>query len=486
MSAPVNHLVVVGRDAPLWLAASVLAKALGPSGLTVSAVALPDSAGGADLHASLPSLEALHAQLRLDETDLLRATGGAFTLGWNFVDQSGQAPAFLHPFGAYGTKIGGQDFFPQWLRARHHGLAVPLDDFSLTAAAARQGRLFIPDKESDRYAASDYGYHLPAIAYAAWLKKAAQRSGVTVYETRGVEAIREEGRIAGLHLEDGRVIGGDFFVDVSGEAALLIGTPDNGRESWRAGFPADWVLSGAAPRFATIPVYAEIRAIPEGWVALRPCQSGTQVTIAWSDGLADPGTIVAKSGMTLESIEVRQSDPGLRERLWDGNCAALGKAACALDPLHDLELFTVQLGLIALLRHFPRTAEQGASRAEYNQAMRAHLAHLRDFQSLHYALARYQGPFWDNARTAPLSCDLAQRIDLFRARGDLAPWEQDDLPADSWRAFLIGHGLLPDSYPPAADLTPPDRLKAELRQMLGFVKAQILRQPTQDQYLRGS
>src|SRR5579859_7335476 len=106
MSAPVNHVVVVGRDAPLWLAASVLAKALGPSGLSVSAVALPDGMGAADLYASLPPLEALHARLGIEEAALMRATGGAFTLGWNF------AGAFLHPFGAYGTRIDGQNFFP--------------------------------------------------------------------------------------------------------------------------------------------------------------------------------------------------------------------------------------------------------------------------------------------------------------------------------------------------------------------------------------
>lgn len=450
MSAPIDHVVVTGRDAPLWLAAAVLAKALGPSGLRVSAVELPSRLTGADLYASLPSLEALHAQLRIDEAEMLRATGGAFTLGWNFADEAGRVPSFLHPFGAYGTRIAGQDFFPQWLRARHHGLAVPLDDFSLTAAAARQGRLFIPDRESDGYATSDYGYHLPALAYASWLKSVALRVGVTVHE----EAVE-----------------GDFHVDVSGD-------PGNRWESWRAHYPAGKIVTGTAPRFAAIPVYAENRAFAGGWKTLRPCQTGTAVTIACSGDWAvqEP----------LENVRATDADPGLRERPWDGNRVAIGKAACTLDPLHDLELFTVQLGLITLLRHFPRTSEHDASRADYNRTMRTHFTHLRDFQSLHYVLARYEGPFWDHARVAPISGELAQRIDLFRARGDLAPWEHDDMPADSWRAFLAGHGLVPDSYPPAADLTPPETLKAELRRMLGVVKAQVLRQPTHDQFLRGS
>ena len=171
MNQPINHLVIAGRDAPLWLAAATLARALSPSGLRVTVVELPAKAGPGDLHASLPALEALHNQLRLDERGLLSRVGGAYTLGWNFADAAGAVPAFLHPFGAFGSPIAGQDFFPYWLRARRHGMSVPLEDFSLTAAAARQGRLFIPDGESEQYGRSDYGYHLPAQPYATVLKE---------------------------------------------------------------------------------------------------------------------------------------------------------------------------------------------------------------------------------------------------------------------------------------------------------------------------
>src|SRR3546814_7967928 len=77
-------------------------------------------------------------------------TRGAFTLGQNFVDASGAGrPSFLHSYGAHGTAIDGGDFFPHWVRARHHGLGAGLDDFSLTASAALGGRLFFPDTDSE-------------------------------------------------------------------------------------------------------------------------------------------------------------------------------------------------------------------------------------------------------------------------------------------------------------------------------------------------
>ncbi|WP_197412027.1 tryptophan 7-halogenase, partial [Sphingopyxis sp. HIX] len=91
------HIALLGRDAPLWLAAAALRRALAPAGVAITAVALPSEAGPADLHATLPAIEALHNQIGIDEAALLRTTGGAFTLGQNFTDRSGAGRAsFLH------------------------------------------------------------------------------------------------------------------------------------------------------------------------------------------------------------------------------------------------------------------------------------------------------------------------------------------------------------------------------------------------------
>lgn len=480
---PINHVVILGRDAPLWLSAAVIARALGPSGVSVTALELPSVATPADLMASLPPLEALHRQLRVDERDVLANVAGAFTLGWNFAGVG--VPSFLHPFGTFGSMIEGQDFFPHWLKARRYGLNVPLEDFSLAAAAARLGRLFIPDAQSDAYGSSGYGYHLPSLAYAQTLKVLAVRAGVSAHAASAVTALRDGADIRALLLADGRRIDGDFFIDLDG---ALIGQGANGWESGGAQFPATRMLVAQGPRFTPLPVYAENRAFAQGWVALRPSQRSTHVTAVWSDGVCNDAAIIdalpALCGFPITDVTVRAVVPGLRARIWDGNCVAIGDAACTLDPLHDLRLHNIQLGLVHLLALFPRTSECAAARDEYNRVMRGHFRHLRDFQLLHHTIARYAGPFWDRARSVPLSDDLAHRIDLFQARGTLAPWEEDSLSADSWRCFLVGHGRMPDSHLPMIDTLAPDRVKAGFRQMLAIVKAQVLRQPKHDDYLR--
>jgi tryptophan halogenase len=488
MNARVESLVLLGRDAPLWLAASVLQAALKPAGVAVTAIELPSLLHASDVYATLPGIEALHTRLRLDEAGLLRATGGAFSLGQNFVDLLGGHGHFLNAYGAYGTPIEGNDFFPYWVKARGLGLDVALEQFSPTAAAARQGRVMIPDEASEVYGRADYGYHLPAIAYAAGLKSVAARIGVAIRTANHIAIERGDGGDITALVADGERVPGDLFVDATGSDAALIGkTLGVGQQSWRAHFPADLVFAARAQPFTPIPTYAELRAWPPGWAALYPTQAATHVIHAFSSALTEPEAALdqlgATTGLALGDAVLRPSEPGRREQPWAHNCVAIGSAACALDPIHNLDLHAVQLGLVTLLTYFPAGQDAEPSRNEYNRLMRSSFERLRDYQAAFYMLAPYPGAFWDGGRAAPPPPELAHIVATFRARSEVPPMEDDSIPTDNWRALLIGLGLAPESYPPRIDATAPDVVKAQFRAMLGFVKDAVLRQPTHAQAL---
>jgi tryptophan halogenase len=484
------RVVILGRDTALWLAAGVLARALKPSGITVDAIELPSTLTPADVAVALPPLEALHNQLRITEADLLRATGGAFSLGQNFAEPGGAAPAFLHAYGSVGAAIEGHDFFAYWLKARHFGLAVGLEDFSLTAAAARQGRMMIPDDDTEIYGRCDYGYHLPALAYAAVLKGAALRHLAGAHQAHAAQAELDSdtGTIRALTLGDGRRIEGDLFIDATGAQAELIGAALTvGSESWHGYFPADAVISASGPRLASIPAYAEIRATANGSTAIYPTAARTHVHHAYSRELMSDDEAFAQAGaiagLGLDDGIVRTVHHRRRANAWERNCVAIGEAACVFDPVHGVGLHAIQLGLVNLLACFPAGASYAAQRAEYNRLTRSSFERVRDFQSAHYASARYAGAFWDRAKEASLSPELAHRIALFEARGEIAPMEEESFAPDSWRMLFTGHGLEPASWLPAIDRTSPDAMKAQFRRMLGFVREQVLRQPTHHDYL---
>lgn len=483
MSGRPTRLVVVGQDAPLWLTSSVLSAALRPSGVTVEVVELPARISPADVYGTWPALEALHAQLRIEEAALLRATGGTFTLGERF---TGPGYRFFHAHGSSGAPIDGGDFLPLWLKARAYGLDADLADFSLTAAAATQGRLMLPDDETERFGRTDYGYHLPADAYARSLRALAVGDGVPVHSASAVRPVAgSNGLVAALELDGERRLDADFFVDASIDGVLL-DTLGVAWESWRDRFPTVHLLRARGPAFRSVPPFADVRSVSEGWLSLHPAQTRTGVVFAHR-GL-DPEAALATAsriaGMPLADAVTRRSEPGRRAVAWTRNCVGVGGAACRFDPAFDAALHAVQLGLVHLLSLFPVGDDWQAERDEYNRLTAALFDRTRDFQSAHYLLNDWGGDgFWATARAVSASPELAHKIRTFRARGEVAMEEEETFPLDSWNALFVGHRALPESWAPGADRISPDVMRAEFRRMLGFIRDKVLTQPTHDRYL---
>jgi tryptophan halogenase len=169
--------------------------------------------------------------------------------------------------------------------------------------------------------------------------------------------------------------------------------------------------------------------------------------------------------------------------VWEGNCIAVGGAACALDPVHDVDLHVLQLGLVHLLSLFPVSEQFAAERAEYNRLIRSYYERVRDFQCAFYALAPYVGAFWQQQRPRAMPPPLEHKIATFRARGVIAPMEDETFFPDSWQALFTGLGVVPESWPPAVDRIAPQRVQEQFRQMLGFIKGKVLEQPSHNGYL---
>jgi tryptophan halogenase len=468
----------------LWLSAIAITCALKPAGVTVTAVELPTALSAASVYTGLPALEALHAKLGFDEAALLRATQGSFSLGWNV---AADAPFFL-AHGAYGAPIDGAPFFPYWAKGWRFGLGAALEDFSPTAMAARQGRILLPDDETAAFGRTDYGYHLPAMAYVAALKSRAARLGIAMIRTHdmAVQSDQLAGTITALTIDGGNRVTGDLFIDASGTEAALGGSD---RTDTHGGLMADRRVVGRAAAFVSIPAYTELRTSEAGWAELDAHQGGIGVTYAFASALQSDESAVASaatlSGLPLADVTIEPASHHACTQPWHANRVAIGAAAGAFDPLFDLDLHAIQLGIVHLLSLFPVSADFAAERDEYNRITRSAFDRLREFQSAFYAVNSFEGAFWDQGRATAVSDAVAHKIATYRARGVIAPMEDETFPTDLWQAMFAGLGVLPDSWLPAIDRMPPDRMKAEFRRIPGFIKAKVLEQPTHDQYVRG-
>lgn len=490
---PLSRVVVMGRDVDLWLCVNAISRALGPAAVHVTAIELPTRLRPSDINATLPPLEAFHSKLGIKEPSLIRATAGSFSFGQNFIPGAGlgRTPGFFHAWGSYGAPIDGSAFFPCWLKASRYGLKLSFEDFCLTAVAAKSGRMLLPDEATSAFGRTDYGYHLQTMAYAGYLKSTAVNLGVKIYEAqKGLVERDETGSIAALIIDGSLRVEGQLFVDATGPDAILIGRAlDVPSEDWQQYFGVDRVLAARAPAFTKTPPFAEVRITGAGWTALHPNQAATGVIHAYSSELLGDEAALesasAAAAVKLADVSFHAVNPCVRSWVWEGNCVAVGGSACVLDPIHDVDLHALQLGMVHLLSLFPVTGRFAAERAEYNRIMRSHYERIRDFQCAFYALARFDGEFWRQASGQSVPQALSHKIATFRARGQIAPMEDETFPPDSWQAMFMGLGVAPESWPPDIDRIPPNRFREEFHRTIEFIKAKVLEQPTHDGYLDG-
>ena len=487
MSRAVRKVVIVGRDAAAWLSALALqtsfARAENP--VEIELVELPSTLGPQDVYVTLPPQHAFHDLLGLDETRLLRACSGLYTLGQRFSNFSGAAPPFLHAYDTHGISLNHVDFVQFWLKARAAGLQVPLEDFSLGAAAAKQGRFVISNDSTRSFSNAAYGYHLDAIRYLRAIGKAALQAGLrhTVAEVAVVD--HEDGRIRSLRLDNGAVVEGDLFIDASGPEASLIGHLEHDNwESWADWLPCDRTLVASAPALQPAPAFAQVSAFSSGWLGIHPLMDRTALVAAYSsehtrDGDL-PEIIAALSGLNIDGdIVLSASAPGQRRDQWIGNCVAIGDTGVALDPLDGVQLHMLHTGLSYVVSLFPVDRDDMKEARIYNDKMAAHAVGLRDFQIAHFACnRRFDDPLWNDVRGREVPDTLATKLALFRRRGIVAMQEHETFQEENWTSILIGHGIIPDSWDPLVDSVPEQEQIGNFQRMLQFIATEVESMPS--------
>jgi tryptophan halogenase len=491
-AAPIAKVVICGRDVAAWLAANVLARALGPTGLAIEVVELPSQLRAHDTLASLPALEALHRVLGFDEYDLLKIVSGTYSLGQRFVNFAGARPAFFHPYSGHGTAVSGVPFAQLYAQARQGGLNVGFEDFSLGAAAAKQGRFFLPTPDINAFNRCDYAYHLKAVAYAGVLKVQARRRGVTETPAQRFDVERDAatGYVTALVLADGRRVEGDLFIDATGADGLLLGRAQGtGVESWAGWFPDNRVLTAAADPLRGLPPYSQVHALNHSVLHLTPLQDLTGITHVYHEGdMRDEEALELASiitnlkmrpGATVDTLSA-----GRRHQAWTGNVVAVGEAACTFNPIDSASLHSLHLGLAHLVNLFPVTRQVEVEATEYNRVMRQAFERLRDFQICHFKLNQnFDKPYWDGARTMAIPDTVQEKIDLFLARGRILTLDEETFEDDAWLSLFFGHGLIPQSWDPIADRVSQPEAVRQFQRMLGFIREQVEGMSSHDAFI---
>ena len=458
MSSPIRSILVVGGGTAGWLTAAFLARTLGPR-MAITLVEPPTFGVIGAGEGSFPSLRGTLAAIGIPEAELVRDGGATFKQGIRF-DHWVRPPGtpghdhFLHPFNPPSQRPGGPELLPYWL------LGQGCRDAAFAQAATMQKRVADArrapkrDVDADYQGPMDYAYHFDAARLATLLAKAAKALGVQhkLAKVEGAE-LDESGAIARVRTAELGPLEADFYIDCSGQRALLIGEALGSKlRPLHNVLLADRALTVQLPYArpdAPIASYTIATAHEAGWtwdIGLQERRSVGHVYSSrhTSDRRAE-AVLRAHLGTGVNDLPVRhlKLPVGYRDVQWKRNCVAVGPASGYIEPLEasGIGLIETAASLVGCLFPFDGNLEPAAKR--FNAVMKQRYERIVDFVKMHYCLSqRSDSSFWaDNADPSTIPATLQERLSQWRCR---APHRLDFIadvemyPPSSWQYVLYG------------------------------------------------
>jgi tryptophan halogenase len=467
----IRRIAIIGGGTAGWMAAAALARVLGPHGPAITLVESEEIGTVGVGEATIPPIQAFNALLGIDEDDFVRATGGTFKLGIEFVDWRALGQRYFHPFGVYGIDLGAVPFEALWRRLHAEGAAGPLSDYSICAAAAAAGKFMRPQPGNTPLTHIGYAFHFDAALYARFLRGRAEAAGVVRREGRVVDVVLRgaDGFIEAVTLADGGRVEADLFVDCSGFRSLLLGdTLGAGFEDWSAWLPNDRAVAVPSAVTRPPPPYTRATARTAGWQWRIPLQHrvGNGYVFAADHISEDEATATLLANLEGEALaepRMLRFRAGRRSALWVRNCVALGLSGGFLEPLESTSIHLIQSGIARLLEMLPTRAFEPADIRRYNRLMAIEFDSIRDFVILHFhATGRRDTAYWRRLAEMPIPDTLAERIAIYRRTGRVFRETDELFTKTSWLAVMDGQGLTASGYDPLGAALPLADARAAL------------------------
>ena len=463
-SKVVRHIVIVGGGSAGWLSAGIIA-ADHPS-LQVTLVESPDVAAIGVGEGTWPTMRDTLVRIGVSETDFVRECDAAFKQGSKF---SGWVTGhdndyYFHPFvlpqGYSDTALAGR-----WQERHPH---VPFADLvSFQPHLCAQGKAPKQAATPEFAAVANYGYHLDAGKFGAFLRKhCVEKLGVRFVPDH-VSAISsaDNGDIAALQTRHHGAIEGDLFIDCTGMQSLLLGK-HFGIEfiSQKHVLFNDTALAIQVPyASADSPIASQTTSTAQqaGWIWDIGLPARRGVGYVYSS--AHTGDAQAEEALRCYLVKTGAPDggsarklsfqPGYRRQFWHRNCVAIGLSAGFIEPLEASALALVELSAATLSDEMPATRViMDIVARRFNEAFTYRWERVIDFLKLHYVLSRRSDTaYWrEHHAEASVPERLQELLALWQHR---APSRYDFgridevFPSASYQYVLYGMGFKTEFNP---------------------------------------
>ena len=464
-----KNIVILGGGTAGWMTANLLQKKWRQRGIQISVVESPDIGIIGVGEGSTPLLKEFFDSLEISESEWMPQCNATYKNGISFNDWS-TVPgyeSYFHPFPC-SLDFATFGFLYKYTELRRKGadvLAHP-NRFSLMAGLTDRKLAPLPAENFPFH--FQYGYHFDSVLIGKFLREKAKESGVSHIEAT-VEKVEQEsdGSIKSLLLNTGQILSGDFFVDCSGFASILL------QKTLKVPFVSfsENLFNDSAVAIPTdieteIPAETLSTALSNGWAWKIPLTNRFGNGYVFSSKYCSPDeaeTELRSHLNILESdVEARhlKMKVGRVQETWAKNCVAVGLSQGFIEPLEATALQFVY----STIEQFSQALEEGnfsgKNRDEFNARMNANFEGVRDYIVLHYKTnSRSDSPYWmDNRENQKISDNLRAMIECWYAIEDT----QEALTRlnigsyysqRSWTCLLAGVGV----FPKQENLVIPDK-----------------------------
>jgi len=488
-------VVIVGGGTAGWMTAAAFAAVLPPGQREIRLIESSEIGIVGVGEATLPHIRFFNRRIGIDEPELMARTQATFKLGIEFRDWARRGDSYIHPFGAYGSRMAGVPFHHYWLRQQQAGDRTPIDDYSLPIVASRLNRFTLPSDDPTQVLSTfGYAFQFDASLYAAYLRGFAEQRGVQRTDGKVVDVkLRgEDGWIESLQLEDGSSVSGDLFIDCSGFRGLLIEQAlKTGYDEWTRWLPCDRAAAVPCENSGPLTPYTRATAREAGWQWRIPLQHRTGNGYVYSsqflsDDEAGSKLLSRLDGKALADPRFLRFTTGRRRKTWNRNCVAIGLSGGFLEPLESTSIYLIQIAITTLLDYLtdsatfdPRTVDA------FNRWIEMEYDRVRDFLILHYhATERDDAPIWNYCRTMDVPDSLKHKMELFRERARVVTYQNGLFLEPSWLAVYFGQRVMPRGYDPQADAMDGADLARKLQSVREQIQSSVVRMPTHEDFLQ--
>ncbi len=300
-----------------------------------------------------------------------------------------------------------------------------------------------------------HAFHIENKKFVDVLEIVARENGVEFIDGKVTGSERlPEGGIAAVHLEDGRRIEADFFIDSSGFRSELLGRAlEEPFVSFDRSLFCDRAVVGGWDR-TTEPIlpYTTAETMDAGWAwQIEHEHHINRGYVYSSQAISDDeaaAEFLRKNPKAPSSPRVVKFRSGCYRRQWVENVVAIGNAGGFVEPLEATALMIVCGNVQALVEMLTRSALTPTPtwRALFNDLAAQSWTDIRDFLALHYKLnTATDTPFWRHCVADTDVSSIAGLLEFYAENGPTGfcryrlPRTENDFGIEGYLVMLVGN-----------------------------------------------